>query len=311
MGYPRFGVEIPGFSPVSSNETSFVEQVMSFLRGLGSDFDSVWCMDHFYPWQTWACRTADVLECFTTISYLSGVFTKLNFGSIVLCNSYRNPALLAKMGATLDALTGGRFILGLGAGWLEDEYRSYGYGFPPSMIRIKHLEEGVQIIRKMWSEEAANFEGKYFAVTNAYCNPKPDPPPPIMIGGKGKELLRVVARYADWWNSGNCTPKEYGRRLDILKDHCDRENREFKKIPKTMVNLVAIAKSEKGAQTIVEKSQHPWDEAYFAGTPERIKDQIRAFTDIGVKHFILNFLDFPNLSGARLFVEKVMPEFLC
>jgi len=308
----KFGLRIPSFPVDGSRGSEFVGQVIRFLRELEGDFDSAWIDDHFVPWAEFQSKATDTLECFTTISYLSGVFKKLDFGSIVLCNSYRNPALLAKMGATLNALTEGRFILGIGAGWKEDEYVAYGYEFPSAAVRIRQLEEGVQIIRKMWTEEATSFQGKYFRIKNAYCNPKPVPPPPIMIGGGGERLtLRVVARHADWWNLPNVTLETYKHKLDILRDHCSREGREPEEISKTLGNMVAIAETEEKAQEIAKRSpfKAKENEAYFIGTSERVKDQIKAFTDIGVEHFILRFLDFPRLEGTKLFAKKVIPHF--
>ncbi|HEW94029.1 MAG TPA: LLM class flavin-dependent oxidoreductase, partial [Thermoprotei archaeon] len=111
------------------------------------------------------------------------------FGHIVLCNSYRNPALLAKMTATLQVLSNGRYILGIGAGWKIDEYIAYGYPFPPPRVRIGQLEEAVQIIRRMWTEESVSFRGKYYHIDNAICSPKPKPVPLIMIGGGGEKLM--------------------------------------------------------------------------------------------------------------------------
>jgi len=308
-----FGLRIPSFPVDGSEGSEFVGQVMRFVQELEDDFDSAWVDDHFVPWAEFLNKETDNLECFTTISYLSGVLKKLDFGSIVLCNSYRNPALLAKMGATLNVLTGGRFILGIGAGWKEDEYVAYGYEFPPAAVRIRQLEEGVQIIKKMWTEEEASFQGKYFRIKDAHCNPKLVPPPPIMIGGGGERLtLRVVARHADWWNLPNVTLETYKHKLDILRYHCSREGRDPEEIKKTLGNIVAIAENEEEAQEIAKRSpfKAKENEAYFIGTPERVKDQIKAFIDIGVEHFILRFLDFPRLEGAKLFAKKVIPKFL-
>jgi len=311
MDRARFGLRIPCFPVDGSQGSEFIGQIMRFIQELENDFHSAWVADHFVPWAEFLGKATDTLECFTTISHLAGIFRKLDFGSIVLCNSYRNPALLAKMGATLSALTGGRFILGIGAGWKEDEYVAYGYNFPSAAVRIRQLEEGVKIISKMWTEEVASFRGRYFRIENAYCNPKPVPPPPIMIGGGGEKLtLRVVARYADWWNLANVTLETFKHKLDVLRDHCSREGRGPGEIVKTLGNLVAIAETDERAREIVKRSPFKENEAYFIGTPERVTDQIKAFTDIGVEYFILRFLDYPRLEGAKMFAEEVIPQFL-
>lgn len=313
MASPKFGLKIPSFPVDGCKGSEFLDQIVRFVRELEEDFDSVWICDHFFPWAEFQSRTTDTLECFTTISYLSGAFERLDFGSIVSCNSYRNPALLAKMGATLSALTGGRFILGIGAGWRKNEYLSYGYKFPTAAVRIKQLEEGVQIIRKMWTEGVASFRGRYFRIENAYCNPKPDPAPPIMIGGGGEKLtLKVVARYADWWNISNAPLETYKHKLDVLEDYCSKEGRDLRKITKTLSTYVSIAETEKKARKIARESPFKAKEnqAYFIGTPEMVKDTIEAFINIDVEYFILRFLDFPRLKGPKLFTEKVIPQLL-
>lgn len=292
----KFGISVPSGYP---------DEIITYLGGLEDHFDSAWIVDH---------PASHRLECLITISYLSGVSEKFNFGSIVLCNSYRNPALVAKMGATLDFLTGGRFILGIGAGWLEEEYVQYGYDFPSPAVRIKQLEEGVQIIKRMWTEDEVTFEGKYFTVKNARCDPKPDPPPPIMIGGMGEKLtLKVVARYADWWNV-YLTPcyvpdfSTYEHKLNVLEHHCSRIGRDFDEIVKTLWGFVAIADTDKKALEIAKEYRYG-DHAHFVGTLGTVKDEMRAFVDIGVEHFILTFLPFPRLDGPLLFAEEVVPEF--
>ena len=303
----EFGILVPNFPLDESRGSEFVSQIMTYLSGLEDHFDSVWLVDHLVSFVP--PHTQDMLECLTSISYLSGVFKKLKFGSFVLCNSFRNPALVAKMAATLDALTGGRFILGIGAGWYEDEYIQYGYNFPPPAVRIKQLEEGVQIIKRMWTEDSATFEGKYFTIKNAHCNPKPDPPPPIMIGAGGEKLaLKVVAQYADWWNLLFVDLSTYEHKLDVLKQHCSRIGRDPDEITKTLGEAVVIADTDEKALKIAKENPFG-DVARFVGTVETVKDKIRAFVDIGVKHFILLFVPFPRLEGPLLFAEEVIPEF--
>jgi len=313
VGKVDFGWRIPSFPVDGSRKFAFVSQILDFIGVVEDAFDSMWISDHFVPWATFQSVETDILEAWTTLSYLSGVFSKPKFGNIVLCNSYRNPALLAKMGATLDALTGGRFIMGIGAGWKEDEYIAYGYEFPSASVRIGQLEEGVQIIRLLWREDNVTFHGKYYRIRDAYCDPKPDPVPPIMIGGGGEKLLlRVVAKYADWWNLPNATVSEYGHKLDVLEKHCKAVGRDFSEIKKTLGGFVAIAEKESEAKKIASASpflkSQSWD-AHFIGTPERVIERLGEYVNLGVELFILRFLDFPSTKGADLFIEKVVDEF--
>ena len=313
MGNIEFGLRIPSFPVDGSEGREFIRQIVRFVSDLEENFSSAWVCDHFYPWADFVQKTTPTIEGFTAISYLSAIFRRLKFGNIVLCNSYRNPALLAKMGATLQLLSGGRFILGIGAGWKRDEYISYGYEFPSAKIRIQQLEEAIQIIRMMWNEGKATFKGRYYRVEDATCFPKPEPVPPIMIGGGGEKLtLRVVAKYADWWNLPNVSVETFRRKLEILEKHCERVDRRPEEIKKTLANIVAISKSMREAKRILSKS--PFSkigdpESFIVGDVDAVTDRISRYVDLGIEHFILRFLDFPRTDGARLFAEKIIPNF--
>jgi len=313
LGKVEFGLRIPSFPVDGSSGEAFTDQIVKFISEVEDDFDSAWVCDHFHPWATFVPETTPTIEGFTSVSYFSGVFKKLRFGNIVLCNSYRNPALLAKMGATLQLLTGGRFILGIGAGWKEDEYLAYGYDFPPAKVRIGQLEEGVQIIKKMWTETRATFEGKYYKVRNAICSPKPKPVPPVMIGGGGEKLtLKVVAKHADWWNLPNASVETFKHKLDVLESHCEKAGRNVEEVKKTLGNMVAIAKTPGEARRIAAKSPFAKSgsiENFIIGDSNAVAKKLSEYVELGVEHFILRFLDFPETDGVKLFAEKVISEF--
>ncbi len=307
----QFGWRVPAFPADDSRGQVFVRQIHDMLRVVTRHFDSVWVADHFVPWARWQSPDVDTLECFSTMAYIAGAFPQLQVGSIVMSNSYRPPSLLAKMGATLQALTGGRFILGIGAGWKEDEYRAYGYPFPSTATRIRQLAEGVQVIKAMWTQSPATFYGRYYHIENAYCEPRPDPMIPVMIGGGGEKLtLRVVAQHADWWNFPGGSLENYAHKLEVLKEHCRAVGRDYDEIVKTWsTETVAIAPTEAEARRIAQASPYFDGEHGLVGTPEQVAEQIQAFVDLGVKHFILRFADFPRPDAAQLFAEAVMPEF--
>jgi len=313
MGKVEFGLRIPSFPVDGSSGQAFTDQIVKFISQLECDFDSAWVCDHFHPWASFVPETTPTIEGFTAISYFSGIFKKLKFGNIVLCNSYRNPALLAKMSATLQLLTRGRFILGIGAGWKEDEYLAYGYEFPSAKVRIEQLEEAVQIVRKMWTETKASFEGKYYRIEDAICSPKPKPAPPIMIGGGGEKLtLKVVAKHADWWNLANISAEAFKHKLEVLESHCEKVGRNPEEIKKTLGNIVAIAKTPEEARKISIESPFMKIgslENFIIGDPNAVVEKISEYVELGVEHFILRFLSFPKTSGAELFAEKVIPEF--
>jgi len=306
----KFGWRVPAFPVDGSRRQSFVEQINQTLQRISGRFHSAWVADHFIPWAEFEADGTDTLECWSSIAYLAGAFPELMFGSIVLCQSYRNPALLAKMAATLQLLSGGRFIFGIGAGWKEDEYRAYGYDFPKTPVRIAQLGEVVQIVRRLWQESPASFQGEYYQIVNAYCEPRPQPPPPIMIGGGGERLtLRLVAQYADWWNLPGGSVENYAHKLDVLREHCRAVGRNYDEIVKTWAfDGVAIAETEGEAQRLLSNSPFTGDNQ-LAGTPDQVAAGLRRFGDLGVTHFMLRFVDFPNTAGVELFAEKVIPQF--
>jgi alkanesulfonate monooxygenase SsuD/methylene tetrahydromethanopterin reductase-like flavin-dependent oxidoreductase (luciferase family) len=304
-----FGWRIPEFAVKGPGGQEFITDILRSLETVERSFDSAWLSDHMIPWADWQNPATDNLEGWTTINYLMGMFRRLSFGHIVLCNSFRNPALLAKMTATLCFLSPGRFVLGIGAGWKKDEYLSYGYDFPEAAIRIGALDEAVQIIRMMWTQNQVHFNGKHFKIDGAYCNPKPSPVPPIMIGGAGEKLtLKVVASQADWWNAG-LTLEEYKHKLAVLKKHCERIGRDYESIKKTWLGCVAIAETEDEALGIARKNPFAASETTIAGAPEQISERLAQFADLGVEYFILIFLDFPSLTGIQRFAEKVARGF--
>src|SRR5918992_41365 len=153
---------MPPFPLDGSDGEKFVSQVSTMLDRIQGRFDSVWMDDHLLPWADFVPPGTANLECLSTTAYLAATYPSLDFGCTVLCLSFRNPALTARMGANLQLLTGGRFILGIGAGWMEREHRAYGYDFPQAAVRIARLEEAVQIIRKMWTEAPATFRGRHY-----------------------------------------------------------------------------------------------------------------------------------------------------
>lgn len=306
----KFGFRIPA-SPIDGSSINvFRDQMFRFIGEASEHFDSVWFSDHFIPWHPGLEPTTATLEAWTTIAYLAALFPDIQIGSIVLSQSYRPPALLAKMAATLQTLSAGRFILGIGAGWLENEYLAYGYDFPSAASRIEQLEETVQIVKRLWQEPRVTFEGKYYQVTEAICEPKPEPVPPLMIGAGGRKLsLRVVAKYADWWNIGGGTPENYRDLSQVLQEHCLDVGRNYDQIVKTWANeCVAVARDHHTAQALAINFLTYEPGISIVGNPEDVVRQLKVFVNLGVEHFILRFADFPSSQGALLFAQEVIPE---
>lgn len=304
----KFGWHMHSFPVDGSSGPAFIEQIHHTLQRIHPHFDSVWLDDHLMPWADWQSPDTPYLECATSIAYFAAAYPTLKFGASVLCQSYRNPGLLAKMAANLQLLTGGRFIFGIGAGWMEREYDAYNYDFPPASVRLTQLEEAIQVVKHLWTQSPASYEGSYYRVDNAYCAPRPYPQPPLLIGGAGeKRTLRLVAQYADWWNINGGTAADYAHELNVLRQHCSAVGRDYDDIVKTWsAEAIAVATSEAEAQRIAAAS--PYDNHPIVGTPAQVAEQLQAFVDLGMEYLIVRLVDFPNTTGIELFAQEVMPR---
>jgi F420-dependent oxidoreductase-like protein len=316
----QFGLQKPIFAfDYRGNETS---QIIDSIENLATSaenkgFDSFWVMDHFHQIPMIGKPEEPMLESWTTLSVLAGLTTKIKLGTLVTGIIYRYPAILAKIAATLDVLSKGRLFMGIGAAWNEDESHAYGIDFPPVNERLSRLEEVIQIIRKMWTEEpSASFNGKYYQIHNAYCNPKPiqKPTPPILVGGSGeKRTLKIVAKYADACNLFGSI-ETVKRKLNILKEHCKSVGRDYDSILKTKLAFVVI---ENDKQT-VEKKIHDFFKGMpeeqireFAvyGTPEDVLRQIELLEEVGIQYLIVDLEPSRELEALDLFANKIIKKF--
>lgn len=284
------------------NTRTFVKDLHSVMDVASQGFTSVWMPDHLQFEKRYR------LECWTELVWLAARYPTVKLSTIVMSNSFRPPALLAKMGATLQTLSEGRFILGYGAGWHEEEYRAYGYPYPSPGKRVEMLEEGVKVIRALWTQSPANFQGKYYQLDNAYCEPMPDPVPPIMIGGGGEQrTLRVVARHADWWNDVLRPTDVLKHKLDVLRQHCQAEGRDYDSIPKSIMVRVVINPSHSAA--LARAAAVPGDGLLIKGDPAAVRDQLREIADLGIGMFQVCLANWPDTDDMRLFFDKVIPAF--
>jgi alkanesulfonate monooxygenase SsuD/methylene tetrahydromethanopterin reductase-like flavin-dependent oxidoreductase (luciferase family) len=306
----QFGWRIPDFPVDGSNAETFREQIFQYLDVLHGHFDAAWVGDHFFPWMDTVDQRGDTIEAWTTLTYAMARYPKLRGGTVVLSQGYRPPALLAKMAMDLHWLSGGRLIFGIGAGWKENEYRAYGYDYPSDGTRLAQLAEAVQLIREMWTSAAPRFAGEYYHIENAYANPRPAPLPPLLIGGHGrKKTLRLVAQYADWSNFNNVNPAEFRSLDETLLQHCQAVGRDPGTILRSYsADGLAVAPSEGEVRAMLQDS--PFSQYdHLSGTPGQVIDKIRAFADLGARHMILRFVDFPRTEGAELFIKEVLPAF--
>jgi alkanesulfonate monooxygenase SsuD/methylene tetrahydromethanopterin reductase-like flavin-dependent oxidoreductase (luciferase family) len=298
----QFGFCMPADKLDKQRRATFSEDLNRALDLVTGHFDSAWIIDHLQ------FGDDDVLEGFTALSYMAALHPQLKFGHSVLCQSFRNPALLAKMGATLQFLSGGRFLFGIGAGWHAEEYQAYGYDFPPAGIRVQQLEEALQIIQAMWSEKQANFTGTYYRVIDAYCEPKPDPLPPIMVGAFKPKMLRLTARYADNWNVSSTPIHRYRQLAQAFERACAGVGRDPATVRRSWGGGCLCAPTQAQVERLAgERYRIDEDNFDFVGTPAQLVEQMRAFVDLGVDYFIVDCGGFPNLTTLELLINEVLP----
>jgi alkanesulfonate monooxygenase SsuD/methylene tetrahydromethanopterin reductase-like flavin-dependent oxidoreductase (luciferase family) len=282
---------------------TYLDDLKRVLDLTAGSFESVWIVDHLQFGDT------AMLEGFTTLAYVAALYPHLNVGHAVLCQSFRNPALLAKMAATLHFLSGGRYTLGLGAGWHEEEYRAYGYDFPSAAVRVEQLDETLQIIKTLWTSERVTFEGRHYQVHDARCVPRPDPMPPIMVGAFGPRMLRLTARHADEWNVSSTGPERYRRLAEEFARACAAVGRDPATVRRSWIGGCACAPTQAEAEAIAAGRISRGDEEDFGvvGTPGQVVEQLRPFAELGVSRFMLDCVDFPRLTTLELLIDEVLP----
>ena len=302
MTHVQFGFCIPAELRGPVRRDTFVEELNRALRLVAGHFDSAWIVDHLQFGDT------GVLEAFTALSYMAALHPRLKFGHAVLCQSFRNPALLAKMGATLQFMSGGRFIWGMGAGWHAEEYAAYGYDFPPARERVEQLEEALEVVRALWTKEQATVEGRYYRVTAARCEPRPDPIPLLMVGAFKPKMLRLAARYADWWNVSSTGIRSYRSMAEEFDRACAEIGRDPSTVRRTWIGGCACAPTREEAEVLAAGRVVPDDEDFgFLGTPSEIVEQMRPFMSLGIDYFMLDCVDFPQLTTLEMLVDEVLP----
>ena len=277
-------------------------------------FHSLWVYDHLddYP----STEHPEVLEVFTLLGLLAGWTERIRLGSLVLCDGYRNPALTAKMAATLDVLSGGRLEFGYGAGWHESETRAYGYDFPSPATRIARMEEGLTIIRGLWSGAPTTFAGAHHRVADAKCRPRPiqQPHPPITVGGGGEKLLlRAVARHADIWNYFPIPLPAYEHKRAVLHAHCAALGRDPATLDQSLMVPLVTARREKEVRDQLEAARRrggtfAYDDQLVQGTPDIVVPRLLDYARRGVSLFILVLPDPTDLDQVEFVARHVMAE---
>ena len=311
----KFGLQYSSFLYPDRDEGiySHVAQVALEAERLG--FDSLMLADHFYS--AIGPPQEPYMETWTLLGALAATTNHIRLGSLVTANLFRNPALVAKMGASVDVISGGRLIMGIGSGNLKQEYDMYGVPFGTNADRLGRLEEAVQIIHKMWTEDTSQFEGKYYQINDAICSPKPvqQPRPPILIGGDGEKVtLRLAAQYGDMCNIHG-DPATIRHKLDVLEAHCNKLGRDPDEIVKSRHSFMIIGENEAEVEVKVERYltetslERSAISRFDIGTAAQMQQLCGELFEAGLDYLIVNFRRDWGVEPLQLFAEQVMPGF--
>ncbi len=279
-------------------------------------YDSLWVCDHLYGPQS---PQLPILEAWSMVSAVAAITERVEIGTLVTPAGMRNAAQLGKVIATADNIAGGRVIAGLGGGWMPREFTDFDVPFHSTGDRLQQLAETVELLKRMWGEEEeVSFDGRFVRAENVVCQPKPPRDIPLLIGGGGEKVtLKLTARHADIWNNLAAMHPLLPGKIDVLKQHCDNEGRDFNDITVSQQCLVTIAANEAAAAPMAAQAQKifgghmgdPMGPLAITGTPEQCCEKIAKHIDLGCTMFVIEFFGRDTREPAALFAETVLPEF--
>jgi alkanesulfonate monooxygenase SsuD/methylene tetrahydromethanopterin reductase-like flavin-dependent oxidoreductase (luciferase family) len=307
---PRFGVTLPQI------KRTWEEAKLAATEFDALGYDSLWVCDHVYGVPL---PNLPILEAWSELAAVAAITRRAKLGTLVTPPFFRNPAILAKQIATVDHIAGGgRVIAGLGAGWFQPEFEQLGCPFPGTRERLRALEESVEIMKLLWTEEKATYEGRYFSVSEAMCEPKPEPRPEILIGGGGERVLMgIAARHADTWNNMAVFQAQVVQKVEAFKRRCEEVGRDPETLEISQQCMVVIAEDEATARASLDKAKKVYgghmggaiEEHGIWGSPDGVIERIERHRALGVSGFVIEFFGRDTREPARLFAEKVMPAF--
>ena len=276
------------------------------------NYASVWVYDHFH---TVPSPTQDpTFECWSLMAALSQVTKNVRIGQMCTCNSYRNPAYLTKVASTIDSMSGGRLEFAIGAGWYDQEYKAYGYDYPSAGVRLKMLEEALQIYIAMTTQDKASFEGDYYKIKDAINQPKPlqKPYPPLWVCGGGEKVtLKLLAKYGDYGN-WDVDVEGFVHKSKILKTHCEEQNRNYSDIKKTLHTNVIIGNNEKDLDAKINKivdvtgiPKEMYIDRPLVGVKEKVFDTIEEFSSVECEYLIAYIPDIVWGDTLEILSEKL------
>ena len=295
----RFGIQTP-------QQHGSWEEMVALWRELDAlGFDSAWVFDHFLP--IFSDPTGPCLEGWTSLAALAMATRNVRLGVLVTGNTYRHPAVLAKMATTVDIISQGRLILGVGAGWFELEHKTFGIPFPRMRERLQRLDETLTVVTRLWTEERVTFAGRYYQLADALLNPHPvqQPRPSILVGATGEKVaLEIVARHADIWNSFG-SPDVFQQKIAVLTEHCRKIGRDPDAIEKSVLLQMTLTDDPETKRQALENES--W--GILAGNPAEIRQQIERYIAVGVTHIMISLAAPYDRMALQRFVDEVMPAF--
>ena len=283
-------------------------------------FESLFRSDHLSALETDPSRES--LALWPSLTALALQTKRIRFGPLVCSMTFRHPALVAKMAASIDVLSGGRFELGIGAGWNRPEHRMFGIPFPPYQTRLEILDESAQVIRALWTGKPANFAGRHYQLNSAETHPVPlQNPAPLIMGGKNeKHTLRLVAQYATEWNCTYFSPEAFQRKSAVLDRHCQDIGRDPATLRRSLMIPFAIGRTTAEVQQRIDAHRRMFpslpaslagwrDAGYLAGSPADITDQLNEFAAVRVVRCMMQHNDLDDLGSLQLLAAEVLPHF--
>ncbi len=312
----KFGVFVPqGWKldltdvqdPYEQYETmTRVAQAADRLPG----WDSIWVYDHFHTVPEPTLETT--FECWSITAGLARDTQRVKIGQMVTCNGYRHPAYLAKVASTVDVMSNGRLLFGIGAGWHEHEWRAYGYGFPEVPVRMGMFREACEIIHRMWTEEYPRFQGKYYQIEEPINEPKgvQKPHPPLWIGGGGEKVtLKLVAQWGDATNINVSDPNEVRHKFDVLRRHCEAVGRDYNEITRSWETVVYLIEKESDRDRALDSLGGNLDPRTIMGTPQQVVERLTPMAEVGVQYFVIYIPRVAyELDQVERFAQEVIPQ---
>jgi F420-dependent oxidoreductase-like protein len=317
----RFGVFVPQGWRLDLTEIKDPVEQYEAMTAVGRDaekagYDSIWVYDHFHTVPTPEIETT--FECWSITAGLARDTKSIKIGQMVTCNGYRNPALLAKIASTIDVMSAGRLLCGLGAGWYEHEWRAYGYGFPDVPERMRAFREAVEIVVKMWTEERPTYQGKFYTIDGPINEPKgvQKPHMPLWLGGGGEQVtLKLVAKYAQACNVGGGNPEVVRQKLEVLRGHCDKLGTSYDAITKsTSLNVFLLNPGDDPEHATAKARGNVSLEDYRKGTmvatASEVRERINELKEAGAD-YIITYLPRVAYERERVFqyADEVVKHF--